>query len=363
MKQFKDNSISSDEQNESGRCLKCVRSANRPDVHIDASGLCRLCREYEAYLDKHEAERVEWEEFVYTLREKYSKSPSRYHCMALFSGGKDSTYMLHLLSQIPNFRVVAVTIDHWFNSPETEKNIRQVLKRLPVDHINFRPAWYIAEELYKKLVVNTGELCLACEGFLTTEIYRLAVEMQIPCMAWGLSVQQFRTPPNWLVETDLKYWNKMHKRFILSLGHALGLKSELYRKFEERYVPDFADRERMLPDLLFPYIALGYDPSEVEQAVTKIGWKRPNDVSGISSNCYANHLHMYFKQKIYSTESLEDYLSNRVRKGAVSRERAMAVLQSGLDEARANEILTEIGLDVEVDSLAKGLFQLRRCMC
>ena len=118
-----------------------------------------------------------------------------------------------------------------------------------------------------------------------------------------------------------------------------------------------------MPDILFPYIALGYDPETIENAVTAFGWKRPTDVSGISSNCYANHLHMYLKQRIYSLESLEDYLSNLVRKGNISRDRALSVLEEGVEKSRANEVLAEIDLGIDADDLAKGLFRLRRCLC
>jgi hypothetical protein len=155
----------------------------------------------------------------------------------------------------------------------------------------------------------------------------------------------------------------MHKRFVESLGYVLGLESELYDIFQGRYVPDFSSRESLLPDLVFPYIALGYNPEKIEKEVTSLGWKRPRDVTGISSNCYANHLHMYLKQQIYSIESLEDYLSNLVRKGSISRDRALDVLRMGADKAKANEILREIDLDIDASDLAKGLFQLRRCLC
>jgi len=343
------------------RCVKCIRSITRSDVYVDHNGICNLCQTYKD--NEGQIKPIDWGVFVNTLQTKYSPSLSRYQCMALFSGGKDSTYMLQLLSKIPDFRVLAVTIDHWFTSPETEENIRRVLKAIPVDHINFRPSWFIADELYKSLVTNTGELCLACEGFLTTEIYRLATEMRIPSMAWGLSHQQFRTPPNWITKVDINYWEKMHKRFIDSLGQAIGLESELYLKFQRNYVPIFDDTLGAFPDLLFPFLALGYDPDQVERSAQAIGWTRPTDVAGISSNCYANHLHNYLKRKLYTTDSLEDYLSHLVRKGTISRERALSALESPLDTTSANKILEEIGLEIQIDDLAKGLFQLRRCMC
>jgi len=337
------------------RCINCVRSNNRHNVDLDESGLCKLCQQYEEDSANREQVTIDWKEFASVLRTRYCNAVSRYQCMVLLSGGKDSVYMLHLLSQIPDFRILAVTIDHWFNSPESESNIRRVLKRIPVDHINFRPSWGIIRELYKELIVKTGKLCLACEAFLTTEIYRFAVEMRIPCMAWGLSRQQFKTPPDWLAEIDITYWNKMEKRFIVSLGQVIGLESELYQRFRKNYVPNIAGEAVSLPDLLFPFLALDYDPLKVELVVQDLGWRRPTDVAGTSSNCHAQYLHTYIKQNTHSPELLEDELAELVRKGVISRQRAMAVLKTRISRDAANRILADIGCEIDVGAIVKHL--------
>jgi hypothetical protein len=337
------------------RCSNCILSGNRLDMNLNEFGICNFCQNEDIYGKKQKHETITWEKFAEVLRVKYSTKNSRYQCMALLSGGKDSIYMLHLLSKIPNFRVVAVTVDHWFNSIQAEVNIRTILKKIPVDHINFRPSWSMAKELYKEAIIKTGKLCLVCEAFLTTEIYRFAVEMKIPCMAWGLSAHQFRTPPEWITEIDKTYWDKMDKRFVKPMGQAIGLGSELYQCFRNCYISTVVQQSTFFPDLLFPFLALEYNPSEAEIVASSLGWQRPCDVPGTSSNCYGQHLHIYLNQKIKSHEAIEDELAVLVRRGIISRERAIIVLETEASKEKANNILAEIGLDIDVDCLADHL--------
>jgi hypothetical protein len=203
---------------------------------------------------------------------------------------------------------------------------------------------------------------MPCEAFVTTQAYSLAVDMCIPTIAWGHDPTQFDPVPEWIIETDLAYWQKMYTQHVEGMGEVVGTESDAYQTFVERYVPKldrYADR---LPHHIFPYLALGYDPAFVEAEITKLGWVRPTDVSGIGTNCSANHLHTYLKKAFYSEASLESYLSLQVRKGAVIRDLALQVLETEVDEELANRVLCEIGLEANASALAKELVWVRRCV-
>jgi 3'-phosphoadenosine 5'-phosphosulfate sulfotransferase (PAPS reductase)/FAD synthetase len=109
------------------RCRRCILSADRPDVHLNGSGLCDRCEAYENDSSRPALAYMDLPEFSQSL-EPYRLTDSRYNCLVLFTGGRDSTYLLHLLSSIDRFRVLAVTMDCWFTSPQTQKNITQVMK-------------------------------------------------------------------------------------------------------------------------------------------------------------------------------------------------------------------------------------------
>ena len=122
--------------------------------------------------------------------------------------------MLSILSDVPNIRLLAVTIDYWFISEQTKRNIQRVTKNLPIDHIFFTPSWETSKRLYQETVKKTGELCFVCEGFLTSQAYQIALNMRIPSIAWGLAPHEFSTLPPWLQEIDMPYWERISKKYI-----------------------------------------------------------------------------------------------------------------------------------------------------
>lgn len=346
------------------RCRRCILSPTTPGVQIDSStGLCAECEEFERLGEPSTyASQMSLSDMSLQL-DRYRTPRSRYSCLVLFTGGKDSTYLLKLLSSLEDFRVLALTVDCWFTSPETEANIKHVLKELSVDQIMFRPAWGTSSALYQEIIPLAGELCMPCEAFITTEAYRMAIEMQIPSIAWGLNQTQFNTVPDWIVETDLAYWEKIKSRFIEEMGVVLGPDSEAFKEFREKYVLDLAPNRDLLPQHVFPFLALGYDPVLAEREVEKIGWRYPSDVSGVGSNCSAHHLHMYLKKAFYSRESLERYLALEVRKGAIARDRALNALETPVPEELANQVLSSVGLSMSAPELAENSVWIRRCMC
>ena len=97
--------------------------------------------------------------------------------------------------------------------------------------------------------------------------------------------------------------------------------------FSNKYVPKI-DQTTKLPFLIFPLVALGYSPDQAYSNSEKAGWIPPTDVAGVLTNCAANHLHLYLKNCIYGQESLEDYLSNQIRIGSLSRQKALEILST-----------------------------------
>lgn len=333
------------------RCNRCVRSSYRDDVKLNAVGICEKCCDVAGKTTFNAT--VSWSQFCEAIREASVNKNSRYDCMALYSGGKDSTYMIKMLCKIEGIRVLAVTIDHWFNSEQAEKNMKRVLQRLPLDHISFRPAWPLMRNIYEKLIFKTGEICLACEAYLTTEIYNLADKFKIPIMSWGLAPQQFKTPPKFLLNIDKSYWEKMKERFINPLEQALGENSDDMISFRNNYISTIPGQITHLPKLLFPFIGMGYDPDFAEREARKVGWVRPLDAGGLSSNCFANHLHTYLKLKTNPIQDIEDQLSELIQKKQISREKALHVLEHPATREQIVSILKRLSINITIDDLIK----------
>ena len=59
-----------------------------------------------------------------------------FDCILLFSGGKDSSYLLYYLAQELNLRVMTFTLVHDFLPKETIQNIENFAARFSKKHIN-----------------------------------------------------------------------------------------------------------------------------------------------------------------------------------------------------------------------------------
>ena len=67
-------------------CVRCVMPSTKPDLVLDAAGVCNACRAYEARKE------VDWDarhrELV-ALLERYSGHGHNWDCIVPVSGGKD----------------------------------------------------------------------------------------------------------------------------------------------------------------------------------------------------------------------------------------------------------------------------------
>jgi len=287
---------------------------------------------------------------------RYRADDNTYDCIVPFSGGKDSSLLLYVLAKETNLRILAFTLDYWFMSPHAWDNIRTVLKSVGADYLIIRPNWNLAQTMYQKALYEAGEICIVCEALLAANIYRIAIEKHIPAIVWALVEGQFRTPPTWVTKLDTRHLEKVHRRFVQPLGIICGEDSLEFKHFEkaysfERYLRMYKQIE--FPDDVFPYLGMRYDSDEVERVVSSIGWKRPPDIGGISSNCLACHLHNYLKKQRYSKEALLESVLELVEKRLISYERAMKVLERQENVEMAQSILREIGVALSLEEYSK----------
>ena len=102
------------------RCTRCQLPQTYPGITFDAQGVCNLCR-----TERQDTPYLGLE----ALREKTahilagSKASRRYDAAVAFSGGRDSTYLLHFAKEVLGLNVLAVSLDHRFMPEETSRTI------------------------------------------------------------------------------------------------------------------------------------------------------------------------------------------------------------------------------------------------
>jgi tRNA(Ile)-lysidine synthase TilS/MesJ len=302
-------------------CSKCVLKVPFPGLSFDSEGCCCYCRKAERKTKASQSRQQ--------LKSKFNKlieargSRGNYDAVAAFSGGKDSTYTLKLLSQKFGLTVLAVTFDHGFISPRTIENIKVITKALQVDHIMVRPAQGPLYEIFRK---STGEgcyplksltrassICLTCMHLVKSYMIKTAIEMAVPLVVYGWSPGQAPVMAS-IFKTNAAILARMSK------AQSKILSDMQNGKLKHFFVNSNHFNSGRCPIIVHPLAFLDYDEACIYNEIKTLGWQSPADTDANSTNCllntYANCRHM--QQYGFHPYSLE--ISNMVRDGYLSRE-------------------------------------------
>lgn len=190
-------------------CLRCCTPETRTDIAFDEMGICNMCVSAEQKM--HINWRAKEEELVKILEDAKSKTPDTYNCIVPISGGKDSTYQLHILTKVYKMKVLAVTFSHNWFSEVGKFNLQNAIEKFNVDHIMFTPNRSLINKLAKSSISKIGDACWACHAGVGSFPLWVAVKFKIPLLIWGESVAEYGrgTYFNPVTHYDKDYFTKV----------------------------------------------------------------------------------------------------------------------------------------------------------
>lgn len=321
-------------------CTVCGLSTSYPGTELDEDGVCDQCRAFERYRDRTDRYFRPMDQLRSVFLPRRSANVSGYDCMALLSGGKDSTYMLCRLVDM-GLKVFAFTLDNGFISPEAKQNIRRVVSHLGVDHeFASTPAM---NEIFVDSLRRHANVCQGCFKTIYTLSINLADRKGIPYIVTGLSrgqffetrlTEQIFTRPDFDVaqvdETILQARKAYHR-----------VDDAVNRLLDVEVFSDDAVFERVRFVDFYRYCEVALD--EVYRYLEeRVAWVRPSD-TGRSTNCLINDVGIYIhkQQRGYHNYALP--YSWDVRMGHKTREAALAELDDDIDTDNVQDILQQIG--------------------
>lgn len=111
------------------RCSKCLLPETMPFIAFDGQGVCNYCLNYRP---QQLSSRESLEE---TLAKHRRSNDGRPNCLIAFSGGRDSSYGLHLLKNEFGMNPAAYTYDWGMVTPLARRNQARMCGQLGVEHI------------------------------------------------------------------------------------------------------------------------------------------------------------------------------------------------------------------------------------
>jgi len=115
------------EVNNDRRCTKCILPATMPFIRFDEYGVCNYCHEHRLQTNKPIAD-------LEQLVQRYTHGKGA-NCIIPFSGGRDSTYALHLAVNELNLKPVTFTYDWGMLTDLGRRNISLMCAKLNVPNI------------------------------------------------------------------------------------------------------------------------------------------------------------------------------------------------------------------------------------
>jgi hypothetical protein len=335
-------------------CTHCVLPDTFPGIKFTEEGICQYCRKHKS--SSHSQ----------TLRQKYLakfqallgqlRTKGAYDALMGYSGGKDSSYTLKILKEEFHLRVLAVTFDHGFVSPQASKNIQAVTHALGVDHVTFAPSQKVLCHAFRESITanpfstialqRASSICTTCMNLVKSYVLKTAIEMGVPLIAYGWSpgqapIQSSVTKLNSsmveqaqgaLIKNLQGIMGKDLKPFVLSDRHFHFLDS------------DMGDGGSSGMFNIHPLAFHGYDEQMIVDEIGLLGWQAPKDTDSNSTNCllngFANQVHL----EKYGFHPYAHEIAGLVREGFMTREKGLAKLAEPSDEKIVAEVKTKLGI-------------------
>lgn len=110
------------------RCTKCLLPETMPFIEYDKYGVCNYCRNYK----KTEVRGIN---ALYEAVLPYRKKNGTPDCVVTFSGGRDSSYGVHLVKKVLEMNPVTYTYDWGMVTDLARRNQMRICGKLGVEHI------------------------------------------------------------------------------------------------------------------------------------------------------------------------------------------------------------------------------------
>lgn len=326
-------------------CKKCILPETFPGVRFNDEGVCNFCLEFKGIEHLKEKKKEYRERFNQLVEELRGKTA--YDALVCYSGGKDSTYTLHVLKEKYKLKVLAFTFDNGFIPEQTFENIRKVTEILCVDHMFFKPRFDTLKMIFRrcatgniypqKTLERASAICTSCMGIVKFAALRLALEKNIPLVVYGWSPGQ--APVESAIFKNNPAMIKSMQKVVLE---------PLYKLVGDEIKPYFLDESYFNDRYNFPYninplAFLEYSEKEILGEIAKLGWEAPKGTDS-STNCLLNSYAILTHKEQFNFHPYVHEIAKLVREGYLDRENAMRKIEKSINTKNIALVRDKLGI-------------------
>lgn len=349
------------------RCTRCVLPETFPFIEFDSKGVCNYCHEY---VIKNRSKPISE---LKKLVAPYKSKTGEPDVLVMFSGGRDSTFMLHMIKKVLGMNPIALTYDWGMVTDLARRNIARACGKLGVENIlvsadikkkreNIRKnikAWL------RKPVLGAVPLFMAGDKYFFYYCDKIKKQTGIKMNLWGgnpLEVTLFKTgftgvknrvkkrlPDQITLINHMRLAKFIFTTLVSNPAYINSSVLDTFGSYIVRFIIPKRDRFKF-------YEYYRWDENEIESLLFKeYDWEKAKDTPTtwrIGDGTASFYNYIYFTIAGF-TES-DTFRSNQVREGMISREQALRIVEQE-DKPRYESIkwyLNIVGLDYE-DTIQK----------
>ncbi|MCG6121920.1 MAG: hypothetical protein MEP57_04335 [Microvirga sp.] len=321
------------------RCTRCILPETMPYIAYDADGVCNYCHTHEPWVKRPESD---LEEYLAKFRGD-GKSPD---CVVAFSGGRDSSYGLHLLKEKYGMQPITFSYDWGMVTDLARRNQARMCGKLGIEHI-----WISADIKQKRANIrrnveawlkkpDLGIIPLFMAGDKQFFWYANALIKQT-----GIPLMVFCT--NQLEKTDFKLGfldiAPQTSGFNQPSSFGLGRKAQMLMEYGKRYIANPRYINRSIPDTAWAFVSyyginqdhlylfdyVEWNEEEIDDVlINGYDWELAEDTQctwRIGDGTAAFYNYIYTSVAGFSEH--DTFRSNQIREGQITRERALALVE------------------------------------
>lgn len=260
-----------------------------------------------------------------------------YDCILMFSGGKDSSYLLYYLTNELGLKVVTITLTHNFLASETLHNIESFAKKYSKKHItiendflNYAGTHFLQSWINKPEEGSLITLCTGCRLGLIKLIIDTAKKEKINVVVTGLTPFEATDYRMKLVNYPKGKEGKIffflgYLRLVLRNPSLVLNRKALSIQAKEFYY--FSNQKKIYRKnnlhLVKPfYDYLKYDEEKIIETLKMLNWQKAS-VSGNSywrADCDMNAIRQFFHNNISGYNEQKYYYGQMLRDNLISQE-------------------------------------------
>ncbi len=268
-------------------CEKCINHVGCISVEIEKDGICNHCKNPDKYFvisipsEMKEQKCKEMKNIIKKI--KRTQGNHDFDCIVGFSGGKDSTYLLYLLTIKYKLNVLAVSVNSGYMSRVAFQNMKQTVDKLNIEHIIIEPPIEVFTKLYKWYILNHSSndlpimkiICDNCTDMIDSLLIKEAARRGISYVFIGLTPDEnaryfFEIPNEKLNHSWIpKHWS-----------------SDFFKDEERKWWWNHEEFGiKNIPRVIFPLHVWLYNEREVISTIEQHNLVRKGKADPLKTNC------------------------------------------------------------------------------